>query len=144
MGDVYSGDQTINTSHAIEVINDYVYINRVNTGINVKGNPGKSAYQIAVSNGFTGTEVDWLNSLQGATGPKGDPGEQGPPGDTGEQGPQGIKGEDGSSAYEVAIENGFEGTEAEWLESLKGRDGVITITEEQDIHGGTIKHININ
>jgi len=31
--------------------------------------------------------------------------------------------EDGKSAYEIAIENGFEGSEAEWLESLKGKDG---------------------
>lgn len=30
-----------------------------------------------------------------------------------------VKGADGLSAYEVAVENGFEGTEAEWLESLK-------------------------
>jgi hypothetical protein len=27
-------------------------------------------------------------------------------------------GEDGRSAYEVAVDNGFVGTEAEWLESL--------------------------
>ncbi|MDR2201607.1 MAG: S1C family serine protease [Clostridiales bacterium] len=27
------------------------------------------------------------------------------------------------SAYEIAVENGFEGTEEEWLASLKGRDG---------------------
>lgn len=30
---------------------------------------------------------------------------------------------DGKSAYEVAVVNGFEGTEEEWLESLKGADG---------------------
>lgn len=30
---------------------------------------------------------------------------------------------DGKSAYEIAVENGFEGTEAEWLESLNGADG---------------------
>ena len=32
--------------------------------------------------------------------------------------------EGGLSAYEIAVKNGFEGTEAEWLESLKGADGV--------------------
>lgn len=45
-----------------------------------KGDPGadgKSAYQIAVQNGFEGTEQEWLASLKGD---KGDPGEQGPPG----------------------------------------------------------------
>ncbi len=29
----------------------------------------------------------------------------------------------GKSAYEIAVEQGFEGTEAEWLESLKGEPG---------------------
>lgn len=39
----------------------------------------------------------------------------------------------GYSAYEVAVQNGFEGTESEWLESLQG-DGVgfQTITTQQD------------
>jgi len=32
----------------------------------------------------------------------------------------------GLSAYEIARQNGFEGTEAEWLESLHGRDGATT------------------
>lgn len=30
---------------------------------------------------------------------------------------------DGKSAYEIAVENGFVGSESEWLESLKGADG---------------------
>ena len=29
----------------------------------------------------------------------------------------------GKSAYEIAVDNGFVGTETEWLESLKGEDG---------------------
>ncbi|MBR2971273.1 MAG: serine protease [Clostridia bacterium] len=29
-----------------------------------------------------------------------------------------------ASAYDIAVQNGFEGTEAEWLLSLKGKDGV--------------------
>lgn len=32
-------------------------------------------------------------------------------------------GQNGKSAYEIAVENGFEGTEQEWLESLKGEPG---------------------
>lgn len=28
------------------------------------------------------------------------------------------------NAYQIAVENGFEGTESEWLESLKGKNGV--------------------
>ena len=34
-----------------------------------------------------------------------------------------VFGKDGKSAYEIALTNGFEGTEAEWLESLKGEKG---------------------
>ena len=30
---------------------------------------------------------------------------------------------DGKSAYEIAVEHGYVGTEEEWLESLKGKDG---------------------
>lgn len=33
---------------------------------------GKSAYEIAVENGFEGTETEWLASLKGAKGDKGD------------------------------------------------------------------------
>lgn len=36
---------------------------------------------------------------------------------------RGVDGKDGKSAYEVAVENGFIGTEQEWLESLKGEKG---------------------
>ena len=36
----------------------------------------------------------------------------------------GANGKDGRSAYEIAIENGFVGTVAEWLESLKGRNDI--------------------
>lgn len=32
----------------------------------------------------------------------------------------------GKSAYEIAVDDGFRGTEEDWLESLKGKDGEIT------------------
>lgn len=35
----------------------------------------------------------------------------------------GAKGEDGKSAYQIALDEGFEGSEADWLASLKGADG---------------------
>ena len=35
----------------------------------------------------------------------------------------GTTGADGKSAYEIAVEHGFEGTEEEWLASLKGEPG---------------------
>lgn len=45
-------------------------------------------------------------------------------GEDGTNGIDGADGADGKSAYQIAIENGFEGTEQEWLESLKGQDGI--------------------
>ena len=44
------------------------------------GADGESAYQVAVDNGFVGTETQWLASLKGT---KGDPGPAGPPGPPG-------------------------------------------------------------
>lgn len=35
----------------------------------------------------------------------------------------GGSGKDGDSAYEIAVKNGFEGTEEQWLDSLKGEPG---------------------
>ena len=34
-----------------------------------------------------------------------------------------IIGDDGKSAYEIAVKHGFEGTEIEWIASLQGKDG---------------------
>lgn len=42
-------------------------------------------------------------------------------------GVDGTNGADGKSAYQLAVDNGFTGTEEEWLASLKGNDGVTTI-----------------
>jgi hypothetical protein len=116
----------------------------------VDGLDGDSAYEVAVFEGFIGTEAEWLLSLVGPQGAQGPQGIQGFPGDDvadgaqgiqGIQGPQGIQGiqgpagnngadgidgadgVDGDSAYEIAVNNGFVGTEEEWLESLHGEDG---------------------
>lgn len=118
---------------------EYVFYNTngdtVFTLSSSSGTGGKSAYQIAVEEGFTGTVAEWLESLkgekgdqgergeQGVKGEKGDTGEQGMPGekgdkgDTGEQGTtgeKGDKGEDGKSAYETAVGGGYTGTESEF------------------------------
>ena len=73
------------------------------------GEDGKSAFQIAQDNGFSGTESEWLASLKGAKG------------DTGT---------DGKSAYEIAVDNGFSGTESEWLESLQGESTLVNFENE--------------
>lgn len=69
------------------------------------------------------TGADGAIGPQGPTGPAGPPGADGTPGTTGADGATGAtgpQGPDGDSAYQVAVDNGFVGTEAEWLDSLKG------------------------
>ena len=51
---------------------------------------------------------------------KGDKGDKGEPGTNGSDG---SNGDNGKSAYDIAVDNGFTGTETEWLESLKGEPG---------------------
>lgn len=58
------------------------------------GAPGKSAYEVAVDNGYQGTETEWLNSLK--MGPKGDKGDKGDPGEPGKDGVDGEKGDPGA------------------------------------------------
>lgn len=56
-------------------------------------------------------------------GARGAAGRDGIDGKDGIDGIDGVDGKDGDSAYQIAIDNGFLGTEAEWLASLKGADG---------------------
>ena len=63
-----------------------------------RGPRGYSAYEVAVQEGYIGTEDEWLLSLkgpQGNPGPKGERGLQGPRGQQGTQGPQGPQGPQG-------------------------------------------------
>ena len=105
------------------------------------GADGKSAYELAVENGFNGSMSEWLASLKGDKGDRGEQGIKGDKGDKGADGSQGIQGvqgergekgetgakgadgADGKSAYELAVDNGFSGTLSEWLNSLKGEKG---------------------
>jgi hypothetical protein len=85
-------------------------------------------YGIDISRGiWPGSELQ----TKGDKGPKGDTGQkgtgvQGRKGDRGEKGfdgNQGIKGDQGDSAYQVAVDEGFTGTELEWINYLKGEEG---------------------
>ena len=69
------------------------------------GAAGKSAYELAVAGGYTGTQTEWIASLKGpkgdtgltgAAGAKGADGLKGLKGDTGATGPQGPKGDTGA------------------------------------------------
>jgi hypothetical protein len=63
-----------------------------------RGLPGLSAYEIAVSHGFVGTEDEWLESIKGSPGSIGAtstiPGPPGPAGTNGKDGYTPIKGVD--------------------------------------------------
>lgn len=52
----------------------------------------------------------------------------------------GVAGQRGKSAYEVAVDNGFTGTEQEWLESLKGKDGKDGVNSTS----GTVEPVSMN
>lgn len=65
----------------------------------LSGCMGKSAYDIAVENGFVGSESEWLDSLRGKDGINGEKGEKGDVGEKGDQGDRGLtgwEGEDGT------------------------------------------------
>ncbi|MDE6087439.1 MAG: collagen-like protein, partial [Oscillospiraceae bacterium] len=96
------------------------------------GADGLSAYEIAVRNGFSGSESDWLTSLQGepgipgrdgADGAPGQPGAKGDKGDPGERGLQGEKGEPGEPGKQGI--QGIPGEKGEPGENGKdGADGL--------------------
>lgn len=79
--------------------------------------------------------------LKEITGPQGDIGPQGPQGETGaaftydmftEEQLALLVGPQGKSAYDVAVDEGFSGTEEDWLNSLKG-SSIENIVQENKI-----------
>lgn len=111
--------------------------------VNIKGEAGAAGAKgdPFTYDDFTAAQLAALKGEKGDKGDKGDKGEtgeQGVKGDKGEQGEQGqqgiqgvkgdtgatgANGQDGKSAYQIALDNGFVGTQSEWLASLKGDKG---------------------
>lgn len=91
-GKFYSGNIAI-----IGIIDESGEASNKAIGTIDSGSDGKSAYQIALDNGFEGTETEWLESLKGVQGDKGDTGPTGPAGPQGEKGDTGTAGKDGTS-----------------------------------------------
>ena len=100
------------------------------------GSNGKSAYEIALEHNFSGSESDWLASLSGSDGKDGRDGKDADAQDIRAEvakaiadiplprdGIDGSHGQAGKSAYGLAVENGFSGTELQWIASLQGKDG---------------------
>lgn len=76
------------------------------------GNNSKSAYQVAVENGFQGSEEDWLKSLHGADGKDG--------GDL-----------DIEEIYAAAAKNGYEGAFSNFSRNTFPRISMRTIIPMQ-------------
>jgi hypothetical protein len=70
-----------------------------------------------------GAAGNWSPPIPFGKGETGDAGPQGPVGPQGGIGPAGADGDNGLSAYEIALSNGFSGSEAQWIISLKGDTG---------------------
>jgi len=74
--------------------------------------------------GQTGAQgIQGLPGVSGAVGPAGAQGIQGQTGATGATGATGVAGPNGNTAYQLALNNGFIGTEVAWLASLNGATG---------------------
>jgi hypothetical protein len=95
------------------------------------GADGASAYEVAVANGFVGTEAAWLASLVGPAGADGAPGADGLQGPQGLQGPAGADGAQGPAGADGA--QGPQGIQG--LQGLAGADGAQGPQGDQGIQG---------
>lgn len=86
---------------------------------------GASAYEIAVANGFSGSEAAWLETLKGERGTKGETGDQG---------------ESGASAYELWLEEGNAGDKKDFFADL-GTSALTTLYESPS--GTAIDNANV-
>ncbi len=101
-----------------------------------------SAYGIAVSHGYAGTEAEWLVSLKGEKGEKGDAGTTGPQGPKGEKGEKGDTGETPENVVttdKANVANGYAALDAN--KNISGANGVVKDDGPLTfIAGGAEKH----
>ena len=71
------------------------------------------------------------------------PGAKGDKGDKGDPGTDGADGADGKSAYQIAVEKGFEGDETAWLASLKGEKGADGVVGKNGVDGKSAYQIAV-
>jgi hypothetical protein len=76
-----------------------------------------SAYQVAQLNGFTGTETEWLASLEGDQGPQGVQGEPGADGADGATGPAGPGIAEGGAAGQILAKNSSTDYDTVWIDN---------------------------
>jgi len=116
------------------LIDDVERIKETGGVVGPQGIPGERG-----KDGYTPVKgVDYFDGINGKDGLNGKDGKsftyadftqaqlealRGPTGLDGKNGTNGINGVDGKSAYQVAVSNGYVGTEAQWIMSLKGDKG---------------------
>ena len=125
----------------VEIIEGIWYINGVSTGVDARGiagedgEDGQNGTIVTIENGYW--VLDGVRTNVRAEAEDGEDGETptveiiegiwyingvstgvDARGIAGEDGEDGVDGQNGKSAYEIAVLNGFNGTEEEWLESL--------------------------
>lgn len=85
---------------------------------------GTIVYSDAPDNStFVESTTTTYEPTRGERGPQGIPGVPGADGQDGAPGTPGEPGADGLSAYELAVQEGYDGDLTSWLASLKGADG---------------------
>ncbi|MGL5745029.1 MAG: hypothetical protein ACRCXX_07760, partial [Cetobacterium sp.] len=95
----------IKETNSVEFDPECYELYEVAGGSGQPGPAGLSAYDIAVQNGFKGTQVEWVAYLKGEDGTDGKPGINGANGVDGAPGKDGVDGKNGTngkSAYEIA------------------------------------------
>jgi hypothetical protein len=101
------------------------------------GGNGASAYEVAVANGFVGTEAAWLASLVGPAGADGAQGPQGPQGIQGVQGPAGADGAQGLQGIQGAP--GADGAQGiQGIQGIQGPAGADGAQGPQGPAGGNV------
>ena len=93
------------------------------------------------ANGIAGPQGEI--GATGVAGPTGPPGSQGAPGNDGITGTNGVDGTDGLSAYEIWVEAGNTGSEADFLASLVGPQSPGSTLEEVLTAGNTANNQQI-
>lgn len=95
VNEALSNGGTVDETEIRRIVEEYLAANPPAPG--EPGADGKSAYEIAVENDFSGSEAEWLESLRGEQGPKGETGATGPQGEKGDTGPAGETGPKGDT-----------------------------------------------
>ena len=89
------------------------------------GSAGLSAYEIAVKNGFTGTETEWLESLKGTDGKDGEDGINGINGADGNDGVNAISSL--SEIYDQAVAAGYAGSYLDFLSEYFAEQNAVSV-----------------